>query len=254
MVPIRNKIYGVIETGIGEPHWLSKLYDVLMSCAIVASLIPLMFTESRPIFEWMDSISCGLFIIDYLLRWLTADLHLPKYGKWSFLLYPFSLMAIIDLLSILPSISALNSAFKVLRTTRLVKIFRVVKLFRYYEPLQLVIRVLKKERAVLITVLALALFYIFVIALVIFNVEGVNPVTGELVFPSFLDALYWATCTVTNMGFDSYYPATTVGKTICIISATVGVAIIALPAGAVTSAYMEEIRIRNEQRHKVKGS
>ena len=44
--------------------------------------------------------------------------------------YPFSAMAIIDLLSILPSISALNNSFKALRILRLIRAMKVLKVFR----------------------------------------------------------------------------------------------------------------------------
>ena len=61
-----------------------------------------------------------LFIIDYLLRWGTSDYKFKKKNITSFLIYPFSFWAIIDLVSILPTITVLNSGFKLLRLFRVV--------------------------------------------------------------------------------------------------------------------------------------
>jgi len=221
-------------------------YNYIMLLSIILSLVPLMFLGQNRILFYIDKLTCAVFIVDFIIRWITADLRTGVKGVKAFVKYPFTIMAIIDLLSILPSVSALNNAFKVLRTTRLLKIVRVLKFFRYYEPLQMIIRILNREKKVLLTVMTFALFYIFVIALIIFNVEGINPATGKLEFSTFFDALYWSTCTLTTIGYGDYYPVSHIGKAICMFSSLVGIAIIALPSGAITSAYMEEVKNKKD--------
>ena len=61
------------------------------------------------------------------------------------------------------------------------------------------------------------------------------------IFDSFLDALYWATISITTIGYGDISPVTPVGRIITMISALVGMAIIALPTGIITAAYMNEI-------------
>ena len=68
----------------------------------------------------MDWITTIIFVGDYILRLFTADYKLGK-GKVSYIEYPFTAMAIIDLLSILPSFMIINSGIKLLRVTRLIK-------------------------------------------------------------------------------------------------------------------------------------
>jgi voltage-gated potassium channel len=105
------------------------------------------------------------------------------------------------------------------------------------------LRVLKKERAVLFSVLILALFYIFITALVMFNAEPhINPTTGEATFSSFFDALYWATVTLTTVGYGDLCPVTDVGRVVSMLSSLFGVAIIALPSGVITASYLEELK------------
>lgn len=150
--------------------WASRLYDWYMLIMIIASITPLMFIDDYPIFKVVEIVTEIAFIIDYLLRWSTANLQLKK-GLLSYILYPFTPMAIIDLLSILPGLNLISPEFKLLRLTRLLKTIRLLKIFRYSDKITMFLRVLKKERQVLLSVLILALFYIFVTALIMFNAE-----------------------------------------------------------------------------------
>lgn len=80
----------------------------------------------------------------------------------------------------------------------------------------------------------LAIGYIVISALIMFNVE---PAT----FSSFFDAVYWATVSLTTVGYGDIYAVSTIGKVITMLSSVFGIAIVALPAGIVTAGYMEEI-------------
>ena len=240
---MRKKIYSIIEVSNGSK--LSYVYDVLMFLVIIASIFPLAFREEKELYVIIDKVAASIFILDYLLRWLTADFRWPKRAKWkSFLAYPFSAMAIIDLLSILPSFAICNRAFKLFRLTRLLKILRVFKFVRYSRNIQLLFRVLAKERSILPTVGVIAIAYIFITALVMFNVEESS------MFQDFFDALYWATTTLTTVGYGDICPQSDLGRVISMISALMGVAVIALPSGVITASYLDELR--EEKKHNTK--
>ena len=158
-------------------------------------------------------------------------------------------MAIIDLLSILPSAHLLNPVFKTTRMIRLLRIIRVIKFVRYFEPLDIISTVIRKQRRILCTVASLAVFYTFITALIMFNAEEeINPENGEYLFRSFFDALYWAACTLTTVGYGDLYPISDLGRLISMISAFVGIAIIALPSGVITAGYLEELKIKRKQK------
>ena len=126
---------------------------------------------------------------------------------------------------------------------------RVFKAIRYFEPLEIVLSVIRSQRKILLTVLSLALFYIFITALIMFNAEeDINPETGKYLFETFFEAFYWAACTLTTVGYGDLYPISSIGRVISIISSMVGIAIIALPSGIITAGYMEELRCRREKR------
>lgn len=233
---MRKRIYEIIAVSDGNDI-LSSIYDYGMMIAIVASLVPLAFKTEYLAFRIVDKICAVVFIVDYILRLATADYKYGKKSLTSFLKYPFSLMAIIDLVSILPSISALNSGFKVLRVMRMFRALRVLRVFkaaRYSKSLQIITRVFHNSKAPLAAVGTLAIGYILISALVIINVEPDS-------FDNFFDAVYWATVSLTTMGYGDIYPVTTIGRFVTMLSSVFGIAIVALPSGIITAGYMSEI-------------
>lgn len=211
-----------------------------MMITIVTSIIPLAFKEEFPVFVIIDKIAVVIFIIDYLLRVLTADYKLNK-GGLSFILYPITPLALIDLLCILPSLNIISGSFRLLKVFRLFRTFRVFRIFkavRYSKSIHLIKNVFKTSKKPLITVGFLAAAYVLISALVIFNAE---PDT----FDTFFDAIYWATVSLTTMGYGDIYPVTTIGRIVTMVSSIFGIAIIALPSGIITAGLMEEINKRD---------
>lgn len=239
---MRKRIFEIIEVA-KEGDLFSAIYDFSMIALILLSVIPLCFKETPPMLETAELVCTIVFCIDYLLRWITADLKLQR-GKRSFALYPVTPFAIIDLLSILPIFLTSYSGLRIFRMLRLLKslrvlrVFRAFKFFRYSKQFDLVIRVIKKQRAPLLSVLILALAYILLSGLVMFTVEPDS-------FDSFFDALYWATTALTTVGYGDIYPISIAGRIVSMVSSLMGIAVVALPAGIVTGGYMEEI---NNQR------
>lgn len=241
----RAKLLSIIEPSYEKnTPFISHLYDIFMFLMIVISLIPLMYRGESLMFYLFEKISVSAFIIDYILRWITADIKYPEKKKWvAFVTYPFTVIAIIDLLSILPALGLLHRSLKALRVIRVFMLVRIIRLVRYLKRIWTLLYVLKKERVVLLTVLAIAMFYIFATALIMYNVEMYRELPdGSLVFESFLDALYWSTTTLTTIGYGDIYPVSDAGKIITIISSILGVAIIALPTGVITAGYLDELR------------
>lgn len=210
------------------------MYDSFMLVLIIVSLVPLAFKAESPILAGIDKCCAAVFTIDYLLRLCTADYKLPGRGVAAFLLYPFTPMAIVDLLSVLPSFTLINRSFKVLRVLRMfraMRVLRIVKIARYSNSVRIILDVLRRSKNALLAVCSLAVGYVLICALVILNVEPDS-------FSNFFEAVYWATVSLTTMGYGDLYPVTTLGRVFTMISAVFGIAIIALPAGIVTAGYM----------------
>ena len=219
----------------------NKIYNGAMVAVILLSLVPLLYHGTNLYLRIIELVTVTIFIIDYLLRWFSSGSNAENGSSDVFrrvLVYPFTPMAIIDLLSILPSLTVINPAFKTLRLLRLLRAFRVFRafrLFRYSKNVAIIVNVFKKHRQSLGAVGLLAVGYIFISALVMFQVE---PET----FPKFFDALYWSTVSLTTVGYGDIYASSDVGHLMTMVSALMGIAIVALPAGIVTAGYMEEIK------------
>ncbi len=234
---MRRRIFEIIEKATKDDR-ISAAYDFFMMTIITVSIVPLAFKEDTQLFIIIDRITVTIFIIDYILRWATADFKLSKLSVGTFLRYPFTPMAIIDLLSILPSLNILNRSFKMLRLLRMLRamrVFRIFKAMRYSRSFVIIGSVLHKSKDALIAVCMLAGGYILMSALVIYNVEPES-------FKTFFEAIYWATISLTTVGYGDIYPVTTIGRIITMISSVFGIAIVALPAGIITAGYMESIR------------
>lgn len=235
----RKRLFEIIESA-KETDRVSNIYDIFMMITIIVSIIPLAFKEELSVFVIIDKIAVIIFIVDYLLRILTADYKLNK-GKLSFILYPITPMALIDLLCILPSLNIISGSFRLLKVFRLFRtfrVFRILKAVRYSKSIYLIKNVFINSKKPLITVGFLAIAYVMISALVIFNAE---PDT----FDTFFDAIYWATVSLTTMGYGDIYPVTTIGRIVTMVSSVFGIAIIALPSGIITAGLMEEINKRD---------
>lgn len=217
-----------------EGNLLSIIYKWFMIAVIAVSLIPLTVKGTNNIFKTIDYSCLAIYIVDFSLRWIAADYKFNKHHWTSFARYPFRFISIIDLMSIVALLCPLLGWFRYSSLTKVLKVFRIVRIFRYSKGIRTIIDILKSSKKALLAVGSLAVGYILISALVVFNVE---PET----FNSFFDAVYWATVSLTTVGYGDIYPVTVIGRTIAMLSSFFGIAIVALPAGVVTAEYMKAL-------------
>ena len=244
---IRKRIYEIIE--IAEPDdYISHAYDIFMIAIIIISIIPLAMKTISHAWRDIENICVYIFIADYIFRFLTADYKMDDKSMLSFIKYPFTPLAVIDLLSILPHFIVINSGFGLLRLIRLAKalrVFRIFKIFRYSTNIDVVLAVVRRSRDSLIAVGTLTVAYILTSALIVLNVE---PQT----FDNFYEAVYWATVSLTTIGYGDIIPVSFVGRLVTMLSSFFGIAVIALPSGIITTGFMDEIHERQKNERKAK--
>ncbi len=238
---MRKRIHEIIAlANVGDK--ISHFYDSFMLLVIIISLVPLAIKEPPLWCTYVEIATSSIFVVDYILHFSTADLALKR-GWASFFIFPITPLAIVDILSILPTVFQISPALRALKIFRLIRALRVLKFFkafRYSKNIVLIGKVFKSQKNSLLTVCYLAIGYTLVSALVIFNIE---PDT----FPTFLDAVYWATVSLTTVGYGDLYPLTEVGKIITMLSSIIGIAVIALPSGIITAAYLTELKRENDE-------
>jgi len=116
----------------------------------------------------------------------------------------------------------------------------LLKILEYSHSFRVMRAVIRNSIRPLKAVLAFAVTYIIISSLVIFHIEP-----G---FKDFFEALYWATVSLTTVGYGDIVPTTTYGRIVTMVSSIIGIAVIALPSGIVTAGYMKalEEEERNE--------
>ena len=239
-LPMRTRIYEIVSRPKRGDN-ASCLYDLFIVIVALFSIAPAVVhtksigTEAQHILATIDVVTVYILSFDYLLNWMTFDIAEGKRGKWKeFLKYPFTFEAIINLLSILPTLNLLPSGFLFLRA------LRIVRLFRYSRQLTIIVNVFIHERKTLGSVFMLAIAYIFATALIMFTFE---PET----FDNFMDAVYWATITLTTIGFGDITPTSDLGHILTTLTSIFGIFIFALPAGIMTGGFLQQLRQKEEE-------
>lgn len=233
MYDFKQRIYEVLEVSkFGDKS--SRAYDQLMTVAIIVGLIPMMLKKETTYTYWIEILTSFIFLTDYIARVYTADYKMGFKSYRAYIAYLFTPLAIFDFLSILPVIYLFTPVSSMIGLLRLFRIFRALKLIRYSKTMIIIANVIRKVKSQLMAVLILIIVYIFVSAMLIFQLE-------PNLFNNFFDALYWATISITTIGYGDISPVTPIGRLITMCSALVGVAVIALPSGIITAAYMTEI-------------
>ncbi len=241
---IRKHIYNLLFNYTNK-NIFSFIYDVIIVVIAIFSIIPLMFNQQE-----IDSNSFLSFIynnektwviiftIDYLGKWFTADFKLKK-GWKSFIFYPFTFWAILDLIVILPGWLGV-SQFQVFVIFRL---FKIINFFpKLSEGIHFVFRAIFSEWKILVTITISLLFVVFIGAILIFQIEEAQNTNIN----NFLDAVWFVFITITTIGYGDIYPVTEVGRTLTIGFALIGIALIALVTATVVSGFNRELEKRKE--------
>ena len=99
---MREKLFKIIDVST-ENNFFSRLYNSVMMIVIIISLVPLAFKSGNIFFTAIDVFCTIIFILDYLLRLITADFKTGLNQPAAAIVYPFTPMAAIDLIVILSS-------------------------------------------------------------------------------------------------------------------------------------------------------
>ncbi len=180
--------------------------------------------------------SVAVFTAEYLLRlWVAAERE--EYvglvlGRLRYLLTP---LAILDLLAILPLYLPLIFPFD-LRYLRMLRMLRLAKFGRYSRSVRILGNVLADRKHELLAAASLLMAVIVMASGLMYAAEHEAQPT---VFTSIPATMWWAVATLSTMGIDMR-PVTPVGKILASLIAVCGILLFALPAGIVSSGFVEK--------------
>lgn len=253
---MKNKILKIINAD-SDNYLPSKIFDIIIMFLILESVISVVLStfSNIPIFiaelmNFIEILSIIIFTIEYLLRIWTSDLLYPQYGFFkSRLKYMFSFMAIIDLLAILPFWIPFitNIDLRILRTLRLTRMLRIFKLSRYIIALSIIGNVFKRKKEQLTSSIFVVFVLMFIASIMMYYFE--HDAQPD-VFANAFSGLWWAIATLTTVGYGDIYPITVMGKVISAIIALLGIGLVAVPTGIISSGFCEEIEHEGSKDYK----
>jgi len=248
----KKRLFEILEPA-EEGDLVSKIFDIsiiTLICINIAAVVASSFNSINENFAFFlnsfEVFSIVIFTAEYLLRFWTANYLYPD-SKFAHLKFIFSFAALVDLAAVIPFYLPfiIKVDLRFLRVLRVLRMFRVFKLGRYSEAMNVIGKVLKKEKEKLISTIVLTVIMIFISATVMYYAE--NTAQPEI-FPNIIETLWWAVSTFTTVWYGDYYPITTVGKICGAIISLLGIMIVALPSGIICSGFMDEIYKSNNSK------
>ncbi len=255
---MKQRIFRIIEKG-ENGHRLNKYFDYFILALIVLSVFSIIlesisdFNLQYGIYlKWFNTVAVIIFSIEYILRIYVSDIIYPSSSRIkSALKFIFSTYGIIDLLAVIPFYLPMfiKIDLRFLRILRLTRFLRILKINRYSNSLKLIGDVIKEKKPELVITGFLTFLILIIASFLMYYVEGEKQPDK---FPDILSAIWWAVATLTTVGYGDVYPVTGLGKLISGIIAILGIGIVALPTGLISSGFMDKIqkqKVANEKAH-----
>jgi voltage-gated potassium channel len=214
----------------------SRYFALFIQALILLSVItfsietiPNLKPQTKIILQSIEWFSVIVFTLEYLLRIYVAD------RKLSFV---FSFFGIIDFLAIIPFYLSFGVDLRSLRALRFLRLFRILKLVRYNKAMNHFTRAIKsaKEEIFLFIFITLILIYFSAVGIYYFENEA-----QPKHFSSIFDSLWWAIITLTTVGYGDVYPITVGGKVFTFFILMIGLGIVAIPTGIISSALTKSV-------------
>jgi voltage-gated potassium channel len=250
----KRRVHILLHPEIGNTKWDKTINSfiivliILNVTAVILETVPSIHDPYTHFFRIFDMVSVFIFTIEYLLRlWSCTHDSRYKHSLHGRLKYIVSTDALIDLLAILPFYLHvfIGLDLRVLRILRLLRFLRLFRLTAYMKSARLVRNVFKSRANELRLSLVLIIFMIIIASCLLYFAEHIKQPT---VFSSIPATMWWAVITVTSVGYGDMIPITVLGKLMTAFIALGGLAIFALPAGIITSGFLEEMRKEKKQK------
>ena len=221
---------------------LSKRFAFFIQFLIILSVItfsietlPDIKPQTRVALNAIEAFCVAIFTFEYVARIYVADSK-PK--------FIFSFFGIIDFLAILPFYLSFGIDLRSLRLLRMFRLFRLFKLVRYNKAMKHFAQAMlvAKEQIILFMIVTLMLIYFSAVGIYYFE----NQAQPEH-FSSIFDSLWWSIVTLTTVGYGDVYPITVGGRVFTFFILLIGLGIVAIPTGIISSSLTNAIESKDEE-------
>ncbi len=197
------------------------------------------YTTYAELFYYLNYFFAFFFAVEYFLRLFTCHYRKNFKGIEGKIKYIFSFYSLIDLIAFLPFFifPEYNELF-LLRIFRLIRLLKLANFVNKIEFVRNVFHVLNLKKKEIFFSIAITIFIIFISSILLYLVEGNNQPEA---FGSIIRSFWWATITLTTIGYGDVYPITILGKIATIFISISGIGIIAIPTGIIAGAFSQSM-------------
>lgn len=216
-------------------NFVGTVVGAVIALAVGATIVESVPSLNAQYSGWLEAIEVFCLVVfgsEYVLRLWSAGCD-PRYrGVRGRLRWMVTFWAIIDLAAILPGLLVFaNFDLRVVRAVRLVRLFRIG---RYSRGLRMLVDSFRESfRQLMVAFSGLLILLLFAAVAAYLIEREAQPDT----FGTIPDAMWWAICTLTTVGYGDAVPQTALGRTIAGIIALLGVVTVAVPAGIFAAGF-----------------
>jgi len=232
---------------------LQQYFDVFISFFVVTSVL-ISILESVQIIDYVmnvefsvfDSVAVAIFTVEYVIR-LYSCVEEKRFngGVIGRLKQATTPSTLIDLLAILPFFLEVFLHHLIdLRFLRVFRLTRLLKLTRNSDATAILLKVIAREWPILSA--SAFIMMLLVIMTASFGYLFEHEAQPDK-FDNIPNSIYWAVITLASVGYGDISPVTTMGRTVTVIMALMGIGIFAIPAALLASAFSDELRKEREQ-------
>lgn len=256
---IKQELFEIIEIGNKSdiPSTIFDIFIVIMIWLNLAVTLAFTFDEFdnyHGILNGLELFTVIIFTIEYILRVWTADRKYKDLPQWkASLKFVVSFYGIIDLLTFMPFYLpfVFPTGIVAFRILRVFRIFRLFKVNAQYDAFNVITSVLEEKRNQLVSSMCLILILMTASSLAIYGLE--NEAQPD-VFRNAFSGMWWAVSTLLTVGYGDIYPITAAGRILGIITAFLGVGLVAIPTGIISAGFVEQYTmIKGDRNSAVKG-
>jgi len=221
------------------------LVVISITLTIIESVESVMTPELKNLFLSVHIAILGAFLAEFLYRLWNASQNYTGNSAvkatLKFLLHP---LTIIDMIVIAPLFAMIwthdlhNADTVILRVLRFTSILNMFHFYRSSRVLRLLRDMSREIWFEMMVIFILSIQCILIAGVLFYALENERSMYVDNIF----DGIWWALVTVTTIGYGDVVPVTFGGRIVGIILALIGIGLVALPTGILTSGFIRALR------------
>lgn len=216
-----------------------------ITLTIIESVESVMTPELKNLFLSIHISILAAFLAEFLYRLWNASQNYTDSSALKatlkFLIHP---LTIIDMIVIAPLFAMIwthdlhNADTVILRVLRFTSILNLFHFYRSSRVLRLLRDMSREIWFEMMVIFILSIQCILIAGVLFYALENGTNTHVQNIF----DGIWWSVVTLTTIGYGDVYPITFGGRILGIILAMVGIGLVALPTGILTSGFIRALR------------